>query len=626
MSKRRERGSEGKVLVVVKTLQLATQLSMRLRDCLGGVKIIGLAEETDHAIYSALLHFDVIVCTAGNLCGELHHSQIHISDVTLLVLDECHHTCGRSPYAEVMEHYLLDKTNGRDVPHVIGMTASPGAGRGRLPSLEKAIEHQIKLCARIDATSGIKCVQENIAELNSVVSPPSYNRHALSRRSAVDSFILVLSKVMKDLEGLLPVPSTPTFDHCSLGYLKWIKDEIEAAQLNQMSQQRNQISVLKLLEVYHIALITYEDFEIENAKEILNTVNLFDASIRSDFERYLEQLHNQTKIAVDSISGLRNPLLVEVEQLLINHFGAKPDSKALFFVRAADHTQYVTQWIRKNFELSQLIRPCSVTGYRNKGTMLKHEQLKIIQDFSSGKYNLLVTTSVLEEHFNVPKCNMVIRFHVTSNEAVSDVPLIQGRAHSTHTIVTSESPVLYHLLLSNDKNEQSNEAARLISQKGIDLDSIVKLQKEILDARELRIKEESERSLIWNPEDVDLLCCKCGTVACNAAEICKFGKTGAVIVPSQSFVSNKMKKISRKRPEPPAVDEFSRPFKIVCFECSEEWGVWGNWKKSCVQYPVLQCKKFTFRNNKTLKRQRVKQWKLVPFEVMFYAEFQEKDV
>ena len=615
----RQRGIKGKVLFIVSTQQLARQQNTKLKEYVSGVEVVDITGDSDSPIHSTLPQVDIIVCTAGKLCGELCHDLIHIYDVTLLVLDECHHTRGKDAYAEVMEHYLIDKRNGRRLPHVIGMTASPGAGHGRSLLKVKVIEHQVKLCARIDATHGIKCVQENKAELNKILPSPSFRSHSLPPRSRNDDFIQVISKAMDDLEQKLPDKSTCAFDRFTLAYQQWIKREIEAAQLSEMDNQRDQINILEFLEVYHLALITYEDFEIENARDILDKKNMFDVSVMNDMERHLNKVHDQVIFNVNGIRGNRNLLLHEAEVILTNHFSTKPTSKALFFVRSVDHTRYVTQWIKRNSELSKLVRPCSITGH---GSMSKAEQLKIIKDFRDGEYNLLATTSVLEEGLDVPECNMVIRFQIMSDE-IADVQA-QGRARdknsTLHTIITADSPVHHRLLINNDKKEQAELAAEHISQVGVDLTTIARIQKEILELREQRIKEANERKQTWSAEDIELHCSKCGEYACNAAELCKFDN-GSVVVPSQVFVSTKMKKVKRTGPKPPAIGEYSRPYKIACINCNEEWGVWGVWKS--YSYPVLQCKKFTFYNKSNSERQRSKQWKLVPFEITFFANFED---
>ena len=615
----RERGVKGKVLFIVSTQQLARQQNTKLKGYISGIKVVDITGDSDSPIHSTLSQVDIIVCTAGKLCGELCHDLIHMYEVTLLVLDECHHTRGRDSYAEVMEHYLTDKRNGRRLPHVIGMTASPGAGHGRSLLKVKVIDHQVRLCARIDATHGIKCVEENITELNRILPTPSFRSHSLPPRSRNDDFIQVISKAMDDLEQKLPDKTICAFDRFTFAYQQWIKSEIEAAQLSEMDSQRDQINILEFLEVYHLSLITYEDFEIENARDILYKVKLFDGSVMNDMERHLNKVHNQVLVDVDGIKGSPNALLDESKVLLVNHFRTKPASKALFFVRSVDHTQYVTDWIKRIAELSELVRPCSITGH---GSMSKAEQLKIIDDFRNGEYNLLAATSVLEEGLDVPECNMVIRFQIMSDE-IADVQA-QGRARdensTLHTIVTTDSPVHHRLLINNDKKEQAKLAAEHISLVGVDLAKIAVIQKEILELREKRIREAHERKQTWRAEDVELHCSKCASYACNAAELCRFDN-GSVVVPFEAFVSTKMKKVKRAGPKPRAIGEYSRPYKIACKNCNEEWGVWGVWKS--YSYPVLQCKKFTFYNKANSEHQKSKQWKLVPFEITFFTNFED---
>ena len=71
-----------------------------------------------------------------------------------------------------------------------------------------------------------------------------------------------------------------------------------------------------------------------------------------------------------------------------------------------------------------------------------------------------------------------------------------------------------------------------------------------------------------------------------------------------------MKKMPRKQPEPITTAEITRPLKIGHVNCSDEWGVWGCWKYSDAQYPILKCKSFTFYNMKLRQKENCKQWNL----------------
>lgn len=70
-----------------------------------------------------------------------------LTDITLLIIDECHHTHKESTYNKVMRCYVEKKLRGEGLlPQILGLTASPGTGGAKFP--KKAVEHvlQVRLC------------------------------------------------------------------------------------------------------------------------------------------------------------------------------------------------------------------------------------------------------------------------------------------------------------------------------------------------------------------------------------------------------------------------------------------------------------------------------------------------
>ena len=623
--KKTQAGTRGKVFFIVKTQQLAYQQKMKLEEYLDGVSVMEVTGETDISISSILPQIDIVVCTSGKLRGELRGETIQLSVATLLVIDECHHTIGREPHGEIMEHYLLEKSTLGNSPHVIAMSASLGAGRGKYPTLYKAISHQKKLCAWLDATNGIKVVERNVEELNQLLPPPSHNSHLLPQRNPTEPVIKVISDTMSLLEKMLPLELSVRYDQNSQAYRHWIKNEIEAAQLSGAENQQDQITILEYLEVYALARITYEDFEAEYATRILQNYLLDDENM-NETERKLQMILSQMLLKLSKIPKTFNPLLENAEELLYRHFSSKPGSRGLFFVRDIVHTHYIVEWIKNSSKLKGIVRPSSICGHSKHG-MSSEEQVRIIEGFRRGEFNILSTTSVLEEGLDVPECNMVICFQIMSNE-IAEVQA-QGRARANdstmHTIITSNSAMHYNQLLNEEKKALADAAISLVS---VDSSELLKMQEEILYLREQRLKAQAEHHKIWEAEDVELLCRKCGVVACKGSDVCKYGTVTSepqYIVPKKSFMQEKMTKMARKRPEPVSAAEITRPLKIGCIKCRDEWGVWGCWKHSDAQYPILKCKSFTFQNVKQGQKENPKQWKLVPFNVLFYTEFIEQE-
>ena len=67
-----------------------------------------------------------------------------LTDITLLIIDECHHTHKDSVYNKVMECYVEKKLKGeRPLPQILGLTASPGTGGAKV--LETAVEHVLQV-------------------------------------------------------------------------------------------------------------------------------------------------------------------------------------------------------------------------------------------------------------------------------------------------------------------------------------------------------------------------------------------------------------------------------------------------------------------------------------------------
>lgn len=75
------------------------------------------------------------------------------ADLSLMIIDECHHTQKGEAYNHIMMRYLKQKHKNKKLqkeqketvplPQILGLTASPGVGRAT--KLEKAKEHILRV-------------------------------------------------------------------------------------------------------------------------------------------------------------------------------------------------------------------------------------------------------------------------------------------------------------------------------------------------------------------------------------------------------------------------------------------------------------------------------------------------
>ena len=110
-------------------------------------------------------------------------------------------------------------------------------------------------------------------------------------------------------------------------------------------------------------------------------------------------------------------MLMRLAQLLMNQFHSLPTTRGILFVTTKDTAQHMCCWLQETPQLKGMIKPAVVTGQSKEevGGMTLAKQRDIIEQFRNGQINLLVSTTVLEEGFDVPACNLVVRYNRVTN-------------------------------------------------------------------------------------------------------------------------------------------------------------------------------------------------------------------
>ena len=87
----------------------------------------GVDNWTEQRLWDAILHdVHVVVGTPAVLCDALTHGFLRMSRICLLVFDEAHHCIKDHPMNAIMKNfYHPSRSRMEDVPHVLGLTASP---------------------------------------------------------------------------------------------------------------------------------------------------------------------------------------------------------------------------------------------------------------------------------------------------------------------------------------------------------------------------------------------------------------------------------------------------------------------------------------------------------------------
>ena len=113
-----------KVAFIVNTVNLVAQQKERFEIFLGKQYRVSdmSGEKSNEMPFKDLLQDnDIVVMTAQILVNALKGNRVALSDISLLIFDECHHAQKEHPYNSVMEQYItlrLQQGSQHELPQV----------------------------------------------------------------------------------------------------------------------------------------------------------------------------------------------------------------------------------------------------------------------------------------------------------------------------------------------------------------------------------------------------------------------------------------------------------------------------------------------------------------------------
>ncbi|MHA1727025.1 MAG: helicase-related protein, partial [Promethearchaeota archaeon] len=141
---------------------------------------------------------------------------------------------------------------------------------------------------------------------------------------------------------------------------------------------------------------------------------------------------------------LLHPKLILLKKLLVKQFTINPDSRVIVFVKLRDSVKNIVEKLKS----LPSIQPKRFVGQASKKSdkgLSQKEQIKILQEFKEGKYNVLVSTNVGEEGLDIAECDLVIFYDIVASE----IRLIQRKGRTARH---REGKVI--MLYTKDTNDE----------------------------------------------------------------------------------------------------------------------------------------------------------------------------
>jgi ERCC4-related helicase len=165
--------------------------------------------EDDQRVDQLINTNHVIVSTPQKCVNCLKDEKIHLSQIDLMIFDECHNTSGGNPYCEIMKFYLCpsNKQNNTEKPLIIGLTATISAkdSNEKKESVEKNL---ISICSKLACkTISTVCDPNNIEEINLEISRPKNDQFQyvtkVEHNSYFDEYLNMLKNIIKQIQSHL---------------------------------------------------------------------------------------------------------------------------------------------------------------------------------------------------------------------------------------------------------------------------------------------------------------------------------------------------------------------------------------------------------------------------------------
>uniref|UniRef100_UPI00398F3DE4 interferon-induced helicase C domain-containing protein 1 n=1 Tax=Pristiophorus japonicus TaxID=55135 RepID=UPI00398F3DE4 len=635
-------GKMGKAIVLVNKVPLVDQhfrkeFNPYLKDKYSVCKISG-DTQLKISFPQVVRENDIIICTAQileNQLAELNDSDadnLKISDFSLIIIDECHHTQKEGVYKGIMTRYIEQKLNNKKgnavepLPQILGLTASPGVGGAK--NKRNAESHILQICANLDAYK-IMTVQKHYAQLKDQVKDP-VKKMEIAEERREDPFGGQIKEMMTEIHTYLG--RSPASDFGTQSYEQWIvqKEKTGAKEENRKLRvcaehlrKYNDVlminDTIRMIDAYNYLTSFYE---AEKRKKITDDDEDVPKSKLDDTDRFLITLFNEKQAKLHILAGkpqYENGKLTKLRTTILQEFTKKRNSRGIIFTKTRQNAHALQEWIEENEKFKDVgIKAHYLTGAGSNSQykhMTQNEQMEVLSKFRDGEINLLIATTVAEEGLDIKECNFVIRYGLVTNE----IAMVQARGRarsddSTYALVANEgSGVLerehvnvFRETMMYNAIQKVQEMPEVEYKKQIE-------ERQLQNIMEHRMKKKKNlaKRIKSDPSKVTFRCNTCSKLACS-------GKDVQVIENMHHVnVTDEFKDLYGVR-ENKALQEkcldYQTNQEIHCKNCGQSWGTMMVHRG--VNLPCLSIRNFVvFIDDKNFDKDTYKKWSEVPFKL-----------
>lgn len=661
LDKKKQASESGKVIVLVNKVMLAEQLFRKEFNPFlkKWYRIIGLSGDTQLKISfpEVVKSYDVIISTAQILENSLLNLEsgeddgVQLSDFSLIIIDECHHTNKEAVYNNIMRRYLRQKLRNNKLkkqnkppvhlPQILGLTASPGVGAAKKQS--EAEKHILNICANLDAST-IKTVKENLGQLKHQIKEPC-KKFVIADDTRENPFKEKLLEIMASIQTYCR--KSPMSEFGTQHYEQWViqmekkaakdgnrRERVCAEHLRKYNEALQINDTIRMIDAYNHLETFYTDEKEKKIAALSDSDESDDdeASSRNDqlkgnlkkslkmdeTDEFLMNLFFDNKKMLKKLAEnpkYENEKLIKLRNTILEQFTrSEESSRGIIFTKTRQSTYALSQWIMENSKFAEVgVKAHHLIGAGHSSEvkpMTQTEQKEVISKFRTGEINLLIATTVAEEGLDIKECNIVIRYGLVTNE----IAMVQARGRaradeSTYVLVTSSGSGVTEREIVNDFREKMMYKAinRVQNMKQEEYEhKILELQVQSIMEKKMKIKRSIAKQYNNDPSLIALLCKNCSMLVCSGENIHVIEKMHHVNMTPEFkglYIVRENKALQMK------FADYQTNGEIIC-KCGQAWGTMMVHKG--LDLPCLKIRNFVVNFKNDSSKKQYKKWVELP--------------
>ena len=326
---------------------------------------------------------------------------LDLSDVSLIIFDECHRCVGDYSYVFIADEYMKKAAN----PLILGLTASPGSEQETVKEICKNL-HIDRVEARTERDSDVApYIQETVVSWVKLALPEEFKKIR----------ILIEDLLRQDLRAL---KERGFLESADLGKVnKRVLLELQASVRKDITSGTADGS-----DAFAAVSLAASALKINHALELLETQGI------SALDSYLERLRKQKSKAIRrlfadermttlsknvhdlNVLGFDHPKLDELVKIVKANSG----KKVMVFTQYRDSVNKIVERLTGSGILAREF--IGQARKDDKKGMSQKEQIRVLEEFRAGKYDVLAATSVAEEGLDIPAVDLVIFYEPIPSE------------------------------------------------------------------------------------------------------------------------------------------------------------------------------------------------------------------